>query len=73
MLINIADKKAPVYVDPVTVTVIIDKSSVRGDKPEVCVAVDSGLSWIESNLKAASVAKIVNKHKPDNKVGFDKP
>jgi len=73
MLINIADKKAPVYVDPVTVTAIIDKSNVSGDKSEVCIAVDSGLSWIESNLKAASVAEIVNKHKPKNKLGFEKP
>lgn len=73
MLINIANKKAPVYVDPVTVTAIVDKSNVSGDRSEVCVAVDGGISWIETNLKAASVADIVNKHKPDNKVGFDKP
>ena len=72
MLVNIANKRAPVYVDPITVTVIIDKSSVSGDTSEVCIAVDSGLSWINVNSKAASVAEIINKHKPDNKLGFDK-
>lgn len=70
MLINISNKKAPVYVDPITVTAIIDKSNVRGEKSDVCIAVDGGLSWIEVDSTAKSVAEIVNKHKPGTKVGF---
>lgn len=73
MLINIGNKKAPVYADPITVAIIIDKSSVAGETSEVCVAVDSGLSWINVSSKAESVAEIVNKHNPNNKVGFKQP